>query len=78
MPNAYDPYRDALVIEQQTVWPTELTEAPIGETERRRIENRLHSNPASAAELEYVRFHAGFARKITVTAADLEAPRSSQ
>jgi hypothetical protein len=72
MSNAYDPYREALVIEQQTVWPAELTSAPIGETERRRIENRLHADPASAAEMEYVRLHAGFVRKITVTAADLK------
>jgi hypothetical protein len=73
MANAFDPYREALVIEQLTVWPDSLTAAPIGDAERRRIENRLHSDPASAAELEYVRLHAGFARKITVTAADLRA-----
>ena len=72
MPNAYDSYREALVIEQQTVWPAELTAAPLGDAERRRIENRLHANPASAAELEYVRLHTGFIRKITVTAADLK------
>jgi len=72
MPNAYDPYREALVIEQQTVWPAELTGAPIGDAERRRIENRLHAAPTGAAELEYVRLHAGFVRKITVTAADLK------
>jgi hypothetical protein len=71
MPNAYDPYKDALVVEQQTVWPTELSGAPSGGTDRQRIEDRLHAAPASAAELEYVRLHAGFIRKITVTAADL-------
>jgi hypothetical protein len=71
MPNSYDPYREALVIEQLTVWPDTLAGAPIGDAERRRIENRLHSDPASAAELEYVRLHAGFVRKITVTRADL-------
>jgi hypothetical protein len=72
MPNAYDPYREALVIEQQTVWPAELSGAPLGDAERRRIENRLHADPAGVAELEYARLHAGFARKITVTAADLK------
>ena len=73
MPNSYDPYREALVVEQQTVWPENLKESPIGDTDRRRIEYRLHADPAGAAELEYVRLHAGFARKITVTAADLKA-----
>jgi hypothetical protein len=72
MSNTYDPYREALVIEQQTVWPKELADAPASDTDRRPTENRLHSNPATAAELEYVRLHAGFIRKITVTAADLE------
>jgi hypothetical protein len=72
MPNTFDPYREALVIEQQTVWPEKLTGSPIGETERRRIENRLHSDPATATELEYVRLHAGFVRRITVTEADLK------
>jgi hypothetical protein len=72
MANTFDPYREALVIEQQTVWPAELTAAPLGDVERRRIENRLHADPANAAELEYVRLHAGFIRKITVTAADLK------
>jgi hypothetical protein len=71
MPNTYDPYREALVIERQTVWPTELAGGPTGDVERRRIEDRLHSNPAKAAELEYIRLHAGFIRKITVAAADL-------
>ena len=73
MPNAYDPYREALVVEQETVWPDSLAGAPIGDAERRRIEYRLHADPASAAELEYVRLHAGFIRKITVTAGDLKA-----
>jgi hypothetical protein len=71
MPNAYDPYREALVIEQETVWPDSLTAAPVGDAERRRIEYRLHADPVSAKELEYVRLHAGFIRRITVTSADL-------
>jgi hypothetical protein len=77
MPNAYDPYREALVIEQQTVWPVELEAAPTSEADRAPIENRLHADPAAAANLEYVRLHAGFIRKITVTAADLTPSRST-
>ncbi len=72
MPNAYDAYREALVVETKTVWPEDLPNAPQGESERERIAARLHAAPAQAAELEYVRLHTGFIRKITVTAADLE------
>jgi hypothetical protein len=71
MPNVFDPYREALVIETKTVWPADLPGAPQSEVERRRIEDRLHAEPAHAAELDYVRLHAGFIRKITVMAADL-------
>jgi hypothetical protein len=71
MPNAFDPYREALVIEQETVWPEGLAGTPVGDAERRRVEYRLHADPAGAKELEYVRLHAGFIRKITVTTADL-------
>ena len=67
-----DPYREALVIETQTVWPAELSAAPQDEPRRQQIAERLHAGPANAANLEYVRLHAGFIRKITVTAADLE------
>ncbi len=76
MPNTFDPYREALVIETKTVWPADLPNAPQSEAERRRIEERLHADPAQAAELEYVRLHAGFIRKITVTAADLKRLQS--
>jgi hypothetical protein len=77
MANAFDPYREALVIEAQTVWPDDLPAAPQDESERRRMEERLHADPAHAAELDYVRLHVGFIRKITVTAADLPRLQSS-
>jgi hypothetical protein len=76
MPNTFNPYREALVIETMTVWPEDLPGAPLGDSARRRIEERLHVDPARAGELEYIRLHAGFIRKITVTAADLERLRS--
>lgn len=72
MPNAFDPYREALVIEPKTVWPGDLPDAPPDEPERQRIADRLHAEPSQAAELEYVRLHTGFIRQITVTAADLQ------
>lgn len=70
MGEPFDPYRDALVVEQVTVWPDQF--AQIEAEQRRRIEQQLHEQAKDAAELEYVRLHAGFCRRITVTAADLE------
>ncbi|MGA2061901.1 MAG: hypothetical protein ABSG67_15555 [Thermoguttaceae bacterium] len=72
MPNAIDPYREALVIEHTTIWPDSLENPPIDQAERERIETLLHANPAQAVELAYVRLHTGFCRQITITAEDLE------
>ncbi len=73
MADQYDPYREALVMELATVWPEEFDDWE--PAERARIEERLHSEPAEAAELRYVRTHTGFRREIIVTAADLERLR---
>lgn len=70
MPNEFDPYRDALVMEAVTVWPEEYEDWD--PEARRRIEQRLHAAPAQAAELEYIRMHTGFRRQINVTPADIE------
>ena len=70
MPNQFDPYRDALVIEKHTVWPDEYEDW--SETDRSRIEALLHASPEEALDLDYVRQHSGFARIITVTPDDLE------
>jgi hypothetical protein len=70
MPNAFDPYRDALVVEHQTVWPEEYEDW--SRADKARVESLLHASPREAAELDYVRQHTGFARVITVTPADLE------
>jgi len=75
MPDTFDAYRDALVVETKTIWPDEL--ADIGPQERCRVEHRMHAEPQSACELAYVRLHAGFCRQITVTAEDLQRVRSS-
>lgn len=66
----FDPYREAQVVEIETVWPEELEY--LDPVERARIEAQLHADPASCAGLEYMRVHTGFCRKITVTAADVE------
>ena len=70
MANAFDPYREALVVEQHTIWPDEYEDwSP---ADRERIEGLLHAAPEDAGELDYQRQHTGFARVITVTPADLE------
>lgn len=69
MPDAFDPYREKLVVETNTVWPDEFDH--IEPAEREKIEARLHAAPQTAAQLDYVRVHSGFCRQITVTAADV-------
>ena len=70
MPNAFDPYREALVVENHTRWPEDYDDW--AEADKARAEAALHAAPESAAELDYVRQHTGFARVITVTPADLD------
>jgi len=70
MPDKFDPYREALVLETRTLWPEELRQ--VEPSERQQIAERLHAEPQSAGHLEYVRLHTGFCRQITVTAADVE------
>lgn len=70
MSNAFDPYREALVVERHTVWPEEFEDWSAAD--KARVEAILHASPGDAADLEYVRQHTGFARVIRVTAADVE------
>lgn len=70
MPNAFDPYREALVVEHHTIWPDECEDW--SDADRSRVETLLHASPREAADLDYTRQHTGFARVITVTAADLD------
>ncbi|MEX0713350.1 MAG: hypothetical protein WD278_13425 [Pirellulales bacterium] len=70
MANAFDPYREALVVETMTIWPEEYDAWE--PADRQRIEERLHADSKSAAEMDYIRLHTGFCRQITVTPADLE------
>jgi hypothetical protein len=69
MPDKFDPYREALVMETVTVWPPEYDDWE--PAERARIAQGLHANPQEASQLEYLRTHTGFCRKITVTAEDV-------
>ena len=70
MPNAFDPYREALVVECITVWPDSCEDWSAAD--KTRVETLLHASPRDAADLDYVRQHTGFARVITVTPADLD------
>jgi len=70
MPDKFDPYREALIMETNTVWPEEYDELELHE--KARIEEALHADPESCANLEYIRTHSGFCRQITVTAEDIE------
>ncbi|HEX3871529.1 MAG TPA: hypothetical protein VHV77_13890 [Pirellulales bacterium] len=70
MANAFDPYREALVVETNTIWPDELE--PPAPPKRQHIEQQLHADPKAATNLDYTRLHTGFCRDITVTPADLE------
>ncbi len=76
MPDKFDPYREALVVETNTIWPKELSEVMADAASRARIEDALHADAAQAAHLEYVRLATGFCRQITVTEADVARLRS--
>lgn len=68
MADTFDPYREALVVETETVWPADTDIDP---RQRFQLEALLHASPHEAAHLEYVRVHTGFSRKIFVTDDDL-------
>jgi len=70
MPDKFDPYREALVLEQETIWPDEYDH--LTPDERQKFEEALHAHPDQASRLEYVRVHTGFCRQITVTPEDFE------
>ena len=69
MANAFDPYREALVVEQHTIWPSDYEDWSA--SDKARIAELLHASPSDAADLDYVRQHTGFARVISVTPDDL-------
>ncbi len=70
MPDDFDAYREALVVETATEWPEEYDDWE--PAQRQQLEQRLHDQPDQAAHLEYVRTHTGFCRKIIVTSEDVE------
>ncbi|MEM8947117.1 MAG: hypothetical protein AAGD11_18230 [Planctomycetota bacterium] len=69
MADKFDPYREALIVETNTIWPEDTDLEPRRQVE---LEALLHASPEDASHLEYVRTHTGFCRQITVTDDDLE------
>ena len=69
MPDKFDRYREALVVETNTIWPAEFSQ--LEAAEKSRLEQALQADPEHCAHLEYIRLHTGFCRQITVTAEDL-------
>lgn len=69
MADKFDPYREALVMEIETVWPAECRDwTP---DKRADFEHRLHATASHATKLQYIRTHTGFCRRIVVTPDDL-------
>lgn len=70
MADKFDPYREALVMEMNTIWPAEYDDLP--PAEKVVLETKLHADPGACGQLEYVRTHTGFCRQITVTPGDVQ------
>jgi hypothetical protein len=70
MPDKFDPYREALVVETVTVWTDDYDH--LNDAEKVEVEAALHADPENCSQLEYVRMHTGFCRSVTVTEDDLE------
>ena len=66
----FDPRLESLVMETRTLWGPEIGE--ISEEDKLWLSDAVHSDPQSAAHVEYDRSHTGFTRQITVTVADIE------
>ena len=69
MADKFDPYREALVMETLTEWPEDTDLDPLRQVD---LEAKLHESPEEAVQLEYIRTHTGFCRKIIVTDDDLQ------
>ena len=70
MPDQFDPYREALVMETETVWPDGRDD--LDPARRSILAEQLHGKPDQAANIEYIRTHTGFCRRIIVMPEDIE------
>ncbi len=69
MPDKFDPYREALIVETQTIWPAEYDS--LDPRDKKKIADALHADAAQVSQLAYIRQHTGFCRSITVTDDDV-------
>lgn len=69
MPDKFDPYREALIMETNTIWPEQYEE--LDPQKKEKIAAAVHADPENAAHLVYVRMHSGFCREITITDEDI-------
>ena len=67
MADKFDVYREALVVEEDTIWPEGVEVANKATTHR-----ALHDSADQCAGIEYVRVYTGFCRKITASAEDIQ------
>jgi hypothetical protein len=70
MADSFDPYREALVMETVTEWPAEFSQ--LDPRRRQELETKLHATPEQASQLQYVRTHTGFCRRIIVSQEDID------
>ena len=74
MPDKFDPYREALVMETSTIWREGMND--LDGKQKQQIAAALHADPEQAGHLQYVRTHTGFCRQITVQPEDVDRLRS--
>lgn len=65
----FDPYREALVVEIDTIWPEECREWSLDR--KATVEAWLHATADRRSQLRYFRLHTGFCRILYPTADDL-------
>jgi len=70
MPDKFDTYREALIMETETEWSESFDH--IDEKTKSKLATALHADPESVSQLEYIRTHTGFCRKITPTVEDVQ------
>ena len=70
MADKFNAYREALVLEETTIWGDEYDH--LEADEKASIATALHADAEQCSDLAYVRTFTGFCRQITVTQEDLQ------
>ena len=69
MPDKFDPYREALIIETNTIWPEQYEE--LDPQKKKKSQPRCTPIRKTLRTWFYVRMHSGFCREITITDEDI-------